>query len=149
MGARNDAPLDMISNDDQGDQTESLSKIQALWLNNGFQRRYACDRCRGHKLRCNRDPMASRSKPCQRCTKAKVPCTIGSSFRPGKQATQKQEQSKQSTVSGGDEAGHSARSSKGSAAPPDDDGGVSRPRDSGTWTLTADDIPMPQVSIEL
>jgi hypothetical protein len=92
-----------------GEQTESFSENQALWFSNGFQRRYACDRCRGHKLRCNRDPMASSSNPCQRCIKAKAECTISSSFRPGKPSAQKQEQSKRLLVVAGDNAGHSAR----------------------------------------
>lgn len=43
-----------------------------------FSRRYACDRCRGHKLRCNRDLTASLESPCQRCRKAGAICTIGS-----------------------------------------------------------------------
>jgi hypothetical protein len=46
-----------------------------------FSRRYACDRCRGHKLRCNRDLMTSTNTPCQRCRKARAKCTIGSSLR--------------------------------------------------------------------
>lgn len=46
-----------------------------------FSRRYACDRCRSHKLRCIRDPMSTDS-PCQRCRKAREICTIGSSIRP-------------------------------------------------------------------
>ncbi|KAH3986959.1 phomacin cluster regulator phmR [Parastagonospora nodorum] len=46
-----------------------------------FSRRYACDRCRGHKLRCIRDQMTVDS-PCQRCRKAREKCTIGSSTRP-------------------------------------------------------------------
>lgn len=41
-----------------------------------------------HKLRCNRDPMAPGSKPCQRCVKAKSQCIISSSFRPGKHGAQ-------------------------------------------------------------
>jgi len=44
-----------------------------------FSRRYACDRCRGQKLRCNRDLMALASSPCLRCRKAKAECTIASS----------------------------------------------------------------------
>jgi len=45
-----------------------------------FSRRYACDRCRGHKLRCIRDQMSTDS-PCQRCRKAREKCTIGSTIR--------------------------------------------------------------------
>lgn len=41
-----------------------------------LSRRYACDRCRNHKLRCNRDFMSPRS-PCLRCRKARVNCTMG------------------------------------------------------------------------
>ncbi|KAI1174429.1 hypothetical protein F4777DRAFT_579984 [Nemania sp. FL0916] len=47
-----------------------------------FSRRYACDRCRGHKLRCVRDHMSTNS-PCQRCRKAREKCTIGSNIRSG------------------------------------------------------------------
>lgn len=36
-------------------------------------RRSACDRCRGFKLRCERDPVHGRS--CERCLKAQVACT--------------------------------------------------------------------------
>ncbi|GAM33415.1 hypothetical protein TCE0_004r00291 [Talaromyces pinophilus] len=43
-----------------------------------LSRRYACDRCRNHKLRCNRDFMSPRG-PCQRCRKARVNCTMGTS----------------------------------------------------------------------
>ena len=50
----------------------------------GFSRRYACDRCRGHKLRCNRDAMSSMTTPCRRCSKATAKCTISSNFRPGR-----------------------------------------------------------------
>ncbi|OJD14364.1 hypothetical protein AJ78_05269, partial [Emergomyces pasteurianus Ep9510] len=46
-------------------------------------RRYACDRCRAHKLRCNRDLMASTDSGCLRCSKAKAVCSIGSSVRAG------------------------------------------------------------------
>lgn len=41
-----------------------------------LSRRYACDRCRNHKLRCNRDFMSPRD-PCLRCRKARVNCTMG------------------------------------------------------------------------
>ncbi|OJD16099.1 hypothetical protein AJ78_03679 [Emergomyces pasteurianus Ep9510] len=46
-------------------------------------RRYACDRCRAHKLRCNRDLMASTDSGCLRCRKAKAVCSIGSSVGAG------------------------------------------------------------------
>ncbi|KKZ67409.1 hypothetical protein EMCG_06937 [[Emmonsia] crescens] len=49
-------------------------------------RRYACDRCRAHKLRCNRDLMASTDGPCLRCRKARVECSIGSAIRVGSTA---------------------------------------------------------------
>jgi hypothetical protein len=49
-----------------------------------YSRRYACDRCRGHKLRCNRDATAPGNGPCHRCIKAKAQCTITSSSRPGR-----------------------------------------------------------------
>jgi hypothetical protein len=45
-----------------------------------FSRRYACDRCRDHKLRCIRDHMSA-DNPCQRCRKARQKCSIGSSTR--------------------------------------------------------------------
>ncbi|PGH06370.1 hypothetical protein GX51_02381 [Blastomyces parvus] len=46
-------------------------------------RRYACDRCRAHKLRCNRNLMATTDSPCLRCRKAKVDCSIASVVRGG------------------------------------------------------------------
>nr|A0A7M4BDQ2.1 RecName: Full=Transcription factor ffsR; AltName: Full=Cytochalasans biosynthesis cluster protein ffsR [Aspergillus flavipes]QOG08942.1 FfsR [Aspergillus flavipes] len=52
-------------------------------LTASLSRRYACDRCRSHKLRCNRDLMTSTNSPCQRCRKARVKCTIGASIRVG------------------------------------------------------------------
>lgn len=42
-------------------------------LNYRQSRRSACDRCRGFKLRCERDQVGGRS--CERCLKAQVPCT--------------------------------------------------------------------------
>lgn len=42
-------------------------------LNYRQSRRSACDRCRGFKLRCERDPINGRS--CERCLKAQVVCT--------------------------------------------------------------------------
>lgn len=42
-------------------------------LNYRQSRRSACDRCRGFKLRCERDQGNGRS--CERCLKAQVPCT--------------------------------------------------------------------------
>lgn len=56
-------------------------------LNYRQSRRSACDRCRGFKLRCERDQVNGRS--CERCLKAQVVCTtsIGhpnSSFLPSK-----------------------------------------------------------------
>lgn len=42
-------------------------------LNYRQSRRSACDRCRGFKLRCERDQVSGRS--CERCLKAQVPCT--------------------------------------------------------------------------
>lgn len=42
-------------------------------LNYRQSRRSACDRCRGFKLRCERDQVNGRS--CERCLKAQVPCT--------------------------------------------------------------------------
>jgi hypothetical protein len=47
-------------------------------------RRYACDRCRGHKLRCLRDIGGD---SCQRCLKAKVKCNISVGKRVGKGMT--------------------------------------------------------------
>ncbi|KAH8599020.1 hypothetical protein B0O99DRAFT_614784 [Bisporella sp. PMI_857] len=44
-------------------------------------RRYACDRCRSHKLRCTRDSITT---PCHRCARSKSECLISSSFRPRK-----------------------------------------------------------------
>jgi hypothetical protein len=42
-------------------------------LNYRQSRRSACDRCRGFKLRCERDQV--RGRPCERCLKAQVICT--------------------------------------------------------------------------
>lgn len=42
-------------------------------LNYRQSRRSACDRCRGFKLRCERDQINGRS--CERCLKAQVACT--------------------------------------------------------------------------
>lgn len=42
-------------------------------LNYRQSRRSACDRCRGFKLRCERDRVSGRS--CERCLKAQVVCT--------------------------------------------------------------------------
>lgn len=73
------------------DQSQSQSQSQvaakqrrpaALTPPFNFSRRYACDRCRGHKLRCVRDQMTT-SSPCQRCRKAREKCTIGSSILSG------------------------------------------------------------------
>lgn len=46
-----------------------------------LSRRYACDRCRRHKLRCVRDQPTT-DTPCQRCRRAREKCTIGASIRP-------------------------------------------------------------------
>lgn len=54
-------------------------------INPVSSRRFACDRCRAHKLRCNRDVLASINKPCPRCIKARVKCSISFSPRWGKQ----------------------------------------------------------------
>lgn len=53
-------------------------------------RRSACDRCRGFKLRCERDQVSGRS--CERCLKAQVVCTTSIShptqnFNPSKTNT--------------------------------------------------------------
>lgn len=55
-------------------------------INPVSSRRFACDRCRAHKLRCNRDILASSNKPCPRCIKARAKCSISFSPRWGKQA---------------------------------------------------------------
>jgi Fungal Zn(2)-Cys(6) binuclear cluster domain len=47
-------------------------------------RRYACDRCRAHKLRCERDGGAGVLQPCRRCIKARVRCTTGRALRTGR-----------------------------------------------------------------
>jgi hypothetical protein len=118
----NESQFQVFSTDGQietanlDNEPENSSENQALWFNNGFQRRYACDRCRGHKLRCNRDPLASCSKPCQRCVKAKAECTISSSFRPGKSGNQKPEVSKRS-LGRGPEGGESGKKRKGANIP--------------------------------
>lgn len=49
-------------------------------LNYRQSRRSACDRCRGFKLRCERDQVRGRS--CERCLKAQVICTTSLSQSP-------------------------------------------------------------------
>jgi hypothetical protein len=49
-----------------------MSTIQPT-INYRQSRRSACDRCRGFKLRCERDQVNGRS--CERCLKAQVACT--------------------------------------------------------------------------
>ncbi|OJJ44258.1 hypothetical protein ASPZODRAFT_18451 [Penicilliopsis zonata CBS 506.65] len=44
-------------------------------------RRSACDRCRGRKLRCERSPGAIR---CRRCTRANVQCVTGAALKSGR-----------------------------------------------------------------
>ncbi|EED20603.1 hypothetical protein TSTA_038140 [Talaromyces stipitatus ATCC 10500] len=45
-------------------------------------RRFACDRCRMQKLRCERDIWRPSLMPCKRCRKARIACTISSMDRP-------------------------------------------------------------------
>ncbi|OKL57286.1 hypothetical protein UA08_07564 [Talaromyces atroroseus] len=45
-------------------------------------RRFACDRCRMQKLRCERDIWRPSLMPCKRCRKARMNCTISSMDRP-------------------------------------------------------------------
>lgn len=47
-------------------------------------RRFACDRCRMQKLRCERDMWRPTLRPCKRCRKALIPCTISSLDAPGR-----------------------------------------------------------------
>ncbi|KAI0446927.1 hypothetical protein F4803DRAFT_501685 [Xylaria telfairii] len=61
----------------QVQQSQPTQPTPAPFFN--VSRRYACDRCRSHKLRCVRDHMSINS-PCQRCRKARVTCTISSSI---------------------------------------------------------------------
>jgi len=77
--------------------------------------------------------MASGSKPCQRCIKAKAECTISSSFRLGKPSVQKQGQSKRPLVVEGDDAGHSVgiRKRKSATTSLDGERGTPLPKDSG------------------
>lgn len=49
-------------------------------MNYRQSRRSACDRCRGFKLRCERDQVRGRS--CERCLKAQVICTTSLSQSP-------------------------------------------------------------------
>jgi hypothetical protein len=58
--------------------------LQTPSSSSGLSRRYACDRCRGHKLRCHRDSSAPNNSPCQRCSKAKTSCIVSSTHRRGK-----------------------------------------------------------------
>ncbi|KAH8691312.1 hypothetical protein BGW36DRAFT_400618 [Talaromyces proteolyticus] len=44
-------------------------------------RRFACDRCRMQKLRCERDIWRPSLMPCKRCRKARMACTISSMDR--------------------------------------------------------------------
>ncbi|ETS76488.1 hypothetical protein PFICI_11875 [Pestalotiopsis fici W106-1] len=59
-------------------QTRRYQSSSAPSVN--YSRRYACDRCRGHKLRCVRDHLTTEGA-CQRCRKAREKCTIGGSTR--------------------------------------------------------------------
>jgi hypothetical protein len=43
-------------------------------------RRFACDRCRKQKLRCERDTWRPSLMPCKRCRKAQMKCTISSAI---------------------------------------------------------------------
>lgn len=43
-------------------------------------RRFACDRCRTQKLRCERDTWRPSLMPCKRCRKAQMKCTISSAL---------------------------------------------------------------------
>ncbi|KAI0199933.1 hypothetical protein F4808DRAFT_430860 [Astrocystis sublimbata] len=45
--------------------------------------RSSCDRCRSSKLRCVPSSALDSSKPCQRCTRAKVTCVFGQRARKG------------------------------------------------------------------
>ncbi|KAL4783540.1 hypothetical protein BJX76DRAFT_357927 [Aspergillus varians] len=47
-------------------------------------RRYACDRCRGHKLRCERMRGYGDTSPCKRCLKARAECITSPSLRTGR-----------------------------------------------------------------
>jgi hypothetical protein len=98
------------------ERTGFFNVNQAMWNNNGFQKRYAGDRCRGHKLRCNRDPSAPSSQTCQRCIKAKSDCTISSSFLSGKMGLRKQENSKRSQT---DHVGYPGKQKKRATKPLD------------------------------
>lgn len=51
-------------------------------------RRYACDRCRGQKLRCDRGYGAGTNSPCKRCAKAHVTnCVTSTSARVGRRVS--------------------------------------------------------------
>lgn len=66
----------MISNDhyiDNECQVPLATLKMHPAVNYRQSRRSACDRCRGFKLRCERDPVRGRS--CERCLKAQVQCT--------------------------------------------------------------------------
>jgi hypothetical protein len=45
-------------------------------------RRFACDRCRTYKLRCERNPTSGRSAGCERCIKANLLCKTTSEAGP-------------------------------------------------------------------
>lgn len=47
--------------------------------------RFACDRCRSHKLKCPQNP-SSTIGACQRCTRAKAQCTFSPRARPARSA---------------------------------------------------------------
>ena len=48
-------------------------------------RKPACNRCRGHKLRCERSALALGNDPCKRCLKARAKCVTSPPVRGGRQ----------------------------------------------------------------
>lgn len=80
-------------------------QVPANWVDEDV-RRFAYDRCRGQKLRCERNRISLntplKSTPCRRCIKARVRCTTSVQPRPGRNSdeinprTQRRQPAKQS-----------------------------------------------------
>ncbi|KAI4124668.1 MAG: hypothetical protein LQ347_005649, partial [Umbilicaria vellea] len=64
-------------------ETSHESNIRSSSMDS-VQLRYACDRCRGHKLRCERKDFRPGTDKCERCTKARVNCVTSPPLRMGR-----------------------------------------------------------------
>ncbi|KAI9751185.1 MAG: hypothetical protein M4579_006164 [Chaenotheca gracillima] len=67
------------SNSSSNDSNEGngVEQVRSLKPGDEQSRRFSCDRCRGHKLRCERTPStANGGGPCKRCLRAQAKCVI-------------------------------------------------------------------------